>query len=81
MKIIEGIRNTNPFQERATITFPNPNHEEYQLTLRDLTGKVIKQISDITENQMELSRDNLPQGMYLIELRGTKIYWSKMVIE
>lgn len=71
----------NPFQERTLITFHNPNFEKHQLILMDLAGKVIKQINDITDNQIELSRDNLSSGLYLIELRGSNIYRGIIVIE
>lgn len=71
----------NPFQEKTTITFNNPDFEKHQLILMDLTGKVMKQIGDITGNQVELNRDNLSPGLYLIELRGTDIYRGIIVIE
>jgi hypothetical protein len=71
----------NPFQERTTITFNNPDFEKHQLILMDLTGKVIKQIGDITGSQVELSRDHLSPGLYLIELRGSHIYRGMVVIE
>jgi len=32
-------------------------------------------------NKIELNRGNLPKGFYLIELRGTKIYRGKILIE
>ena len=54
----------------ATIEFPNPNHEEYQFKLTDLSGKVMKTICSITECKIEIDRDGLMDGLYLIELRG-----------
>ena len=71
----------NPFQEWTSISFPNPNHEGHLLIIRDLTGKVVKQINDITENQVEINRGNLPSGMYVIELRGEQIFRGKIIID
>lgn len=71
----------NPFSDRTTITFNNPNFEKHQLILMDLTGKVIRQIGDITGNRVELNRDHLSPGLYIIELRGSNIYRGMVVIE
>jgi hypothetical protein len=71
----------NPFSNRTTITFNNPDFKKHQLILMDLTGKVIRQIDDITGNQVELQRENLSPGLYMIELRGADVYRSVVVIE
>jgi hypothetical protein len=71
----------NPFSDRTTITFNNPNFKKHQLILMDLTGKVIRQIGDITGSRIELSRENLSPGVYLIELRGADIYRGMVVVE
>jgi len=71
----------NPFSDRTTITFNNPNFEKHQLFLMDLTGKVIRQIGVITGNQVELHRENLSPGLYMIELRGKNIYRGMVVVE
>ena len=71
----------NPFHERTIITFPNPGHEEYRLILRDLTGKVVKQIGEITDNQVEVIRETLPSGLYIMELTGVRIFRGEVIIE
>jgi len=71
----------NPFSDRTTITFSNPDFQKYRLILMDLTGKVMRQIGDITGNRVELSRENLSPGLYMIELRGAEIYRGMVVIE
>jgi len=71
----------NPFIEKVTISFPNPNREEYLLVLRDLTGKVVRQINDITDNQVVIRRNNLPPGLYIIELIGKRSLRGKVVLE
>ena len=77
-----GIRiYPNPFSSRATIIFPNPEAREYRLVLTDIPGRVIRTTTNISSNQFELNRENLPPGIYLLELRGDKVYRSKIVIE
>jgi hypothetical protein len=71
----------NPFNKSATITFNNPERYSCTFYLTDLTGKVVKRFDKITDEKIELNRDGLPAGLYLIELRGSKIYRGKIVIE
>ena len=71
----------NPFYQSATVKFPNPDHKAYQLVLFDITGRARKIMDNITEESIELRRDGLSDGLYLIELKGPKIYRGKIVIE
>ncbi len=67
--------------ERAIIQFANSNHEVYQLVVTDLAGKVLIIIDDITDDKIEINREGLSEGLYLIELRGPKLYRGKVLIE
>jgi hypothetical protein len=71
----------NPFNIITIIQFSNPEHNNYQLNLYDRTGRVVKAIYNITDETIELNRDGLPAGLYLIELRGPEIYRGKIVVE
>ncbi len=71
----------NPSSDISIIEFPNPNQEVYHLILTNLSGKVLKIIDNITEEKIEINRHGLRDGMYLIELRGTRIYRGKILIE
>ncbi len=71
----------NPFNNTATLEFPNPENQPYQLILTDLTGKVMRTMGQITGSQVDIDRGNLSPGTYIIELRGTKIYRTKLLIE
>lgn len=71
----------NPTSNITTIEFSNPEREQYQLILTDLTGKVLKSMDKITDEKIEINRDGLSDGLYLIELKGPKTYWSKILIE
>ena len=56
---------------------PNPAQDKYRLTITDISGKVTRIIDNVTNSMIELERDNLSRGFYLIELRGDKIYQGK----
>ncbi len=71
----------NPFTSGTTIVFSNQNKENYILVIRDLTGKVLRQISDIQDGKIYVNRGNLPAGLYLIELRGPEVHRCKIIIE
>ncbi len=71
----------NPLTSSATIEFPNPSNNRYQLTLRSLSGDLIKQIDGITDSKYELHCDGMLPGLYFIELKGSKTYRRKIIIE
>ncbi|MFC2111985.1 right-handed parallel beta-helix repeat-containing protein [Bacteroidota bacterium] len=71
----------NPFSQATTIIFPNPAGEAYKIILSDLSGKVYRVVDDITTSDYVLERGDLKLGFYFIEMRGSKIYRGKIVIE
>ena len=71
----------NPFNKRTIIEFNNSYHSSYILTIKDLSGKVVRIIDNITQSYYELDRADLSKGIYLIELRGDNIYRGKILIE
>ncbi len=71
----------NPFSDNTKIHFLNPESEPYQLSIINLSGKTVKILNGIKEEIIELNRDGLPAGLYLIELKGSQIYRAKIVIE
>ncbi len=71
----------NPFNDNTIIEFYNPNNTSYLLTIKDLSGNVVRIIDNITQSYYELDRGNLATGFYLIELTGKNIYRGKIIIE
>ena len=71
----------NPADDHATIRFPNPDHSDYQLIIRDLSGKTVLRMSKITEDQVVIYRGNLKAGYYSVEIIGEKVYRGKMIVE
>ena len=71
----------NPFRHATTITFPNPNGENYSMKIMNLSGKVVRVQEDIRNSRLYIEKGNLEKGLYLIELRGEKIYRGKLMVE
>jgi hypothetical protein len=71
----------NPFTESTMVYFKNNLNSNYVLTITDITGKIIKQINNITGNKIEIARGSMNSGFYMIELKGDKTYHQTIVIE
>ena len=71
----------NPMNSYTTIQFQNPSNLKYQLSVIDLSGKIVYYRDNIFNNSFELSRGKLSSGLYMIELIGPEIYRGKLLIE
>jgi hypothetical protein len=71
----------NPLKTSATIEFPNPENKAYNLTLTNISGKTLRTINHITDNKVKIEKENLPSGIYFIELRGDKIFRDRIIVE
>ena len=85
VKNIQPIANLkiypNPFNDKTIIEFNNPNHEEYDMIIRDLAGKIVQTMYSITDEKVEITADKFNEGYYIIELRGEKLYRGKLMVE
>jgi len=70
----------NPFSNSTTIKFHNPGHAKYSLNIYDLAGKkVITQ--NVFSGNITINRGDIPSGIYLIELKGERIFHGNLIIE
>jgi hypothetical protein len=81
-------------QTKDLLIFPNPasnnifiqmpaNKSEYQLTLLNILGQKVRQLS-FSGNQTEISVNDLPNGIYHLHIQDTvsgNKYWRKVVVE
>jgi Lysyl oxidase/Secretion system C-terminal sorting domain len=75
-----GVKVTpNPFHDQTLVEFNQP-HGVTQLSLLDLSGKVVRTYENIQKGRVVIYRDNLPSGMYLLNLEGEQNYAAKVVI-
>lgn len=70
-----------PANDITFIEFPNPEHSEYKLFVTDMTGKVVRLIDNITEDRIELRRNDLSDGIYFVKLQGAKTFQGKLVLK
>jgi hypothetical protein len=73
----------NPFTQNATIEVEGKDYNELQLTIYDVSGRVVAQKQAYTNNKVELSRGNLQPGVYLYQLLGDDalISTGKIVVQ
>jgi hypothetical protein len=76
-KVEEQKRNLfypNPFSTETTLQADNPFNDA-TLTMYNLSGQQVKQIKNISGNTITLHRDNLPRGIYFLQLiQGNKTF-------
>ncbi|MFH2142016.1 MAG: T9SS type A sorting domain-containing protein [Bacteroidota bacterium] len=72
----------NPFTVSTTIKFNNPDNNSYVLTLTDASGRTIRKVEDVTEDEFILDRKNLKHGVYFMALKGgNSIFRGKILVE
>lgn len=70
----------NPVSEVARIEFDNPANKEYTFRVMDITGKVLREQNNITGTELEFRREDLPLGIYIIQLVGDISITNRIVI-
>gem|GEM_PF-2159374 len=73
----------NPFHSEAYLTFSNPEHETFILSITDGQGRMVKPFSNTSADRIIINREDLSNGMYFYELKnanGTKYGTGKLVI-
>ncbi|MCZ4695292.1 T9SS C-terminal target domain-containing protein [Ancylomarina euxinus] len=71
----------NPMVNESRIAFPNQNNESYRLIVVDASGRVVRIIENITNNNVLINREQLKPGIHLINLEGEKIYKGKLLVK
>ena len=71
----------NPFSNKTTIKFPNLNHSNYTLSVFSISGYKVFEMDNIKSDKIEFKRGNLPKGVYLIEVKGEKVFRGKMIVK
>ena len=72
----------NPSKDQCTITFPNPQHQDFNLKIFNATGKIIQNYKGLKTNTYSLATHQFPSGIYFIQLTNkTKQYVTKLAID
>jgi len=71
----------NPLANMATINFSNLNQLNYTLSIFNTSGYKVFEKMNINSDKIEFERGNLSNGVYLVELKGEKVFRGKMVVK
>lgn len=73
----------NPTGQTATLAFENSQNRNCTLTLYDTYGRLVRTITDITKDRVEIERQNLTSGLYFFQLHSDRkvIVTGKLKIE
>jgi len=71
----------NPMVNESRIAFPNEKNENYRLVVVDASGRVVRIIENITNNNITINREQLKPGIHIINLEGEKIYKGKLLVK
>lgn len=73
----------NPFSVSTTIKFENKKEDTYRLNVFDFTGKLVRSIINLTDNEVVLYKEGLHSGIYLVQLQNSNglVYTEKVLVE
>jgi hypothetical protein len=73
----------NPTGRSATLAFSNATGNNLSLTFYDTYGRLIRTITNITTDKIELDLQNLTGGLYLLQLQSSlqTIWTGKLTVE
>lgn len=69
----------NPFTEKITISLLNGKNI-HRLELIDITGKIVRTIENIYQDNYILERNNLYPGLYFLKIYSDKIYSKQVAV-
>lgn len=61
----------NPFTESTTLQFANTRGLRHDLTVTNVTGQVVRKITDIVGDHVTIERGELPSGLYFFALKSS----------
>ncbi len=70
----------NPIQNEAILEFYNPDNERFSLEIYDVSGRLLRQILNITDSQINISRNGLNNGFYFYKLKGAQGFASGKIV-
>lgn len=60
----------NPADQSTILIVENAGDQQYQLTIHDISGRVVMPVSTFNGNSTEIRRNGLQTGMYIITIEG-----------
>lgn len=81
-EIVKMQINPNPFSDHTAVLIPQSGNARLAaLSLFDLSGKLLRSSNVAGKSNIELSREGLPNGMYLLQLKqGNQIIGTAKIV-
>lgn len=71
----------NPMSREAFIVLPQ-DHKNYQLQVRDMNGRIVRQENQLPAGAYRFDRQDLPSGIYLLEAQSEGVlHQARLVIQ
>ncbi|CAA6815929.1 MAG: Internalin-like protein (LPXTG motif) Lmo0331 homolog [uncultured Aureispira sp.] len=73
----------NPFNQRTTLEVIGKDYDQLELSVFDVTGRLVKSLQSSAQNRIQLTRDGMTEGVYFYELKGNGelVNTGKMVVQ
>ena len=72
----------NPFKGQTRVVWSNPDLDSYEIKVYDAVGRLVLYEASITETSYDLYQNDLPSGVYAIELTdGVRLLKTDFIIE
>lgn len=73
----------NPFKQMTTLEVTGKDYEQLELSVFDVAGRLVKTITSKEQNRIQLTKDEMTQGVYFYQLKGDDelINTGKLVIQ
>ena len=71
----------NPFSDKTTIELNDFEFYGGKLSIFNISGKKVFEKDNLTSDKIEIEKGDLPTGIYILELKGEKVFRYKIIIE
>jgi hypothetical protein len=58
----------NPFSNRTFLEFDNPQNQTFSLVITNMSGQIVRRMSNITGERVLVEREDMPAGMFVANL-------------
>jgi hypothetical protein len=62
----------NPFSDYTTMRVVNRFNTSISATITDVTGKTVRNLGNITANQIVINRNDLSPGLYFVQVMDSQ---------
>lgn len=70
----------NPLKTETKITWNNLDGEDFDLIIYDLKGTRIRTIPGLRGKEYIIQKENMHSGCYILELKGSKTYHARLLV-